>query len=343
MKLCAPRSALLLALLCSVSCPERCAAQCPTTLSPTVIASQCPNQSQLNTIKSQIAAQVSSMINNTLKACLLPYGATPLRPATSCQQILIAYPTSSSGLYWVKNSTGVAVQIYCRFDTFTNFSFFGVNTSNGYARVASVNFTTDTNSQCPSSLASITVSGHNLCHKTTGGVCDSVTISTFGFSWQTVCGKIAGYEVGTSGAFAGTTVSIDNPYVDGVSITYGYPRNHLWSYGIGAYESNQANGHNCPCARGPNPTAFVGNNWYCESGVPTSTTYKTYTYAVDDVLWDGMTCGGVETSCCLPTVQPWFCQKLSSPVLSNLEMRLCTNDALTVGDVALEQWEFYIQ
>ena len=50
-----------------------------------------------------------------------------------------------------------------------------------------------------------------------------------------------GYQFGSPGAFEhlyehpGTT--IDEAYIDGVSITYGTPRTHIWSYTAGASES----------------------------------------------------------------------------------------------------------
>ena len=65
------------------------------------------------------------------------------------------------------------------------------------------------------------------------GGCDSVNISTKGVgTYQTVCGKLAAYQIGSTDAFercgsnpAGTLNpllpnTIDDPYVDGVSITY---------------------------------------------------------------------------------------------------------------------------
>lgn len=289
------------------------------------------------------------MFNSTLQGCFQPFGSSQFKPATSCKQILVAYPTSTSGYYWVLNSTGIAIQVYCRFDRFTNFTFFGLNTTNGFARVTSVNMTSDPTLQCPSGLATNTQSGHRLCEEgTTGSACNSVTIPTLGLRWQSVCGRIAGYEEGVTNAFAGTTTSIDAAYVDGVSITYGSPRNHLWSYGIGAYESNTANGHNCPCSSGPSAPTFVGNNWYCESAVPTQNTYsgqKNIVYAMSDLLWDGQMCNLGETGCCLGSFsyQPWFCVRLPSSMVVNLEMRLCSSNALTSKNVGLEQWEFYVQ
>ena len=64
--------------------------------------------------------------------------------------------------------------------------------------------------------------------------------------------------------------SLDQGYMDGVSITHGQPRHHIWSYAAGAFETTNAHS-SCPCsiAQGSRPPGFIGNNsYYCESGSP---------------------------------------------------------------------------
>ena len=58
------------------------------------------------------------------------------------------------------------------------------------------------------------------------------------------------------------------------SITQGLPRQHVWTYVAGNGENN----YDCPCSNGSSATvpAFVGSDYYCESG-PLAT----------DPLWDG--------------------------------------------------------
>ena len=78
----------------------------------------------------------------------------------------------------------------------------------------------------------------------------------------------------------GETVTIDQTYVDGLSITRGSPRQHLWALAVGLsknYDSGQA----CPRDHDPfnfdNVPDFVGDHFYCESGFATSTSGKTAT------------------------------------------------------------------
>ena len=83
-----------------------------------------------------------------------------------------------------------------------------------------------------------------------------------------------GYQVGSPDGFNqyhGMS-SLNQGYMDGVSITYGYPRHHIWSYVAGAFET-RSTPSNCPCspAQGGEPQEFIGSNHYCESGYPSNT------------------------------------------------------------------------
>ena len=77
-----------------------------------------------------------------------------------------------------------------------------------------------------------------------------------------MCGRVRGYQFGD--LEVGWTSNINRPYVGGVSITHGSPRQHLWTYVVG--RSERATGNNgCPCANGdasPAPS-FVGEHYYC--------------------------------------------------------------------------------
>ena len=58
-------------------------------------------------------------------------------------------------------------------------------------------------------------------------------------------------------------LSINAACLDGVSITVGNPRKHVWSYAAGFSKLHNINDINCPCAKYP---VYVGDNYYCESG-----------------------------------------------------------------------------
>ena len=104
-------------------------------------------------------------------------------------------------------------------------------------------------------------------------VCSSATFSTNGTSYQNVCGMARGYQKGITPAFYDSTSplsSINSPYVAGLSITYGNPRQHIWTYATGRYDHlNQHSSETnfiCPCANeggqsGPSSPSYVGMNY----------------------------------------------------------------------------------
>ena len=99
----------------------------------------------------------------------------------------------------------------------------------------------------------------------TGGTsvgCYSVRYPALGLSFTHVCGQVLGYMYSSVDGLdaVATTKVIDNPYVDGLSITYGSPRQHLWTY---------AAGHNgrCLChspTHASSSSSFVGQHFYCD-------------------------------------------------------------------------------
>ena len=171
---------------------------CVCTLTPTYINSGCPTQSRLDITYSciyylcysQIASNVDTLVS-AFQACINRVRSLQSNPATSCQQIYLAYNGSPSGQYWLVNATGTAFLATCRFDAFTSFSSFNPNITNGFAVLSSLNMA-DTTQQCPSVLKNMSSAGLRLCYKGVASSCPSLTVSTLGLSYQTVCGKVAG-------------------------------------------------------------------------------------------------------------------------------------------------------
>ena len=147
------------------------------------------------------------------------------------------------------------------------------------------------------------------------------------------------------GRFDQTDSAIDKAYVDGVSITHGNPRKHIWTLAAGLVETinTRFNHFRCPCnsPAGTQPPSFVGSDYYCESGLY-SEPWTTIVYS-DDILWDGERCDATEHSCCNPPDLPWFCKELPEPTSDDLEVRICTDQPLVDEDVPLEVIELYVQ
>ena len=202
--------------------------------------------------------------------------------------------------------------------------------------------------QCPASWSKISSPRASCGKKSTAGACDSLAIGTSGASYQTVCGRFRGYQLGTPDAFdpSSETVkrSIESTYVDGISITYGSPgrRQHIFTYAAGTSETGNSP-RSCPCARGAPAPTFVGSDFYCESAYTGSNTNDGITMLSADVLWDGQQCNGDEAACCNQQNLPWFCKTLPAPITGDLEVRLCTDGGTNEENMALEFFELYIK
>ena len=87
--------------------------------------------------------------------------------------------------------------------------------------------------------------------------------------------SVYGYQKGSPDAFGheeNSPVNLNGNYVDGISISSGYPHKHLWSYVAGLQDNFLAEGSNFdyPCSTGSLqwPPSHVGNDYFCESGNP---------------------------------------------------------------------------
>ena len=219
----------------------------------------------------------------------------------------------------------------------------------GWSRVAFLN-TSDPTEQCPAPWREINATSTlRLCGRqaSSGPSCSSVMYSTSGARYNRVCGRIIGCSFDSPDAFAGASSRIINdPYVDGISVTYGQPRMHIWSFAGGLDEDNAANaGSNCPCVNpGVTVPSYVGNNYFCETGNPGVWSGQMATYHVDDPLWDGEGCRP-NSECCSFNSPPWFTVQLPSSTTEEKEVRICGNDrgGTAHEDTPIQVMELYIK
>ena len=200
----------------------------------------------------------------------------------------------------------------------------------------------DAAQNCPSAWREYTSSSVRVCGRPTSssGGCTGTLYSTAGRQYSKVCGRATGYQVSSPDGFF--INSIDQSYVDGVSVTYGNPRNHIWTFGVGVTENSALHRpNNCPCwdSSAKQPPSFVGNNYFCESGNPSSNFQSGFLYS-SDKLWDGQQCSD-EGSCC--TGPPWFSMELPSSSTDDIEVRICGNEGTDNEDTPIELMEIYIQ
>lgn len=209
-----------------------------------------------------------------------------------------------------------------------------------WTRVVYINMTDPTHT-CPSAWQEYN-NPKRVCGRldiSKNGYCNSFLVETNNVEYSKVCGRVVGYPNGTVDAFEHniknpnqTEGSLDGHYVDGISITYGYPppRKHIWTLAAGALTEDYISG--CPC-QGPSSVAtspdYIGDNYFCESG------------SWDEPLWDGKGC---QTDwCCSFNSPPWFSVTLTPPTREQLEVRICGSNRRKWEDALVEVMELYIQ
>ena len=216
--------------------------------------------------------------------------------------------------------------------------------STKWRRVAHIDMT-DPAAKCPSGLREVSnrTTKQRACGRSGSySSCSSVTFPVE-VQYSHVCGRVRGYQYYSTEAFQpsyGRT--INDVYIDGISITHGNPRRHLWSYAANLNERYRGP-HNyiCPCAY-PDPDAqswyippFVDTDYYCESGFVTSYPAR---IAWEDPLWDGAGCVTPGNTCCQR--YGWF-HKQVQQTSDSIEVRWCA--CCTGEDVFTDLVEIWVQ
>ena len=103
-------------------------------------------------------------------------------------------------------------------------------------RVAYLNMT-DPSQQCPGAWMEYNTSGVRACsyrRPVSGSENCSATFYSIDQQYSKVCGRVISYQVGTPDGFLQfhNVTNLSRGYIDGVSITYGEPRHHIWSMSL---------------------------------------------------------------------------------------------------------------
>ena len=184
------------------------------------------------------------------------------------------------------------------------------------------------------------------------GGCSSATFNLHGIQYTHVCGKIISYQQGSPDAFCGLlpytnrTLTIDDNYVDGISLTHGRnPRKHIWTFAAALHEVTPPFYKSiCPCTNIHNSLTifippYVGRwllLWHCQwRSIPR------HIFHTNDPLWDGKGCGWLNT-CCSFNNPPWFMKNLPSSTSDDIEMRLCADQNRSDEDISFETVDLYV-
>ena len=243
----------------------------------------------------------------------------------SCTDIKTAHPSSPSGYYHTNGHT-----IYCNMDQLCG-------SGGGWTRLAYLDMS-DVTQSCPSGFRLYQIGGNRACGRPSSGSggCVSAKFFTNGISYSQVCGRVEGYsKTSPDGIYNGNPQhnNLNSYYLDGVSITRGSPRQHVWTFIATAQTSIVVGGiFNCPCSPGSvqQVPSFMGNNYYCEGGA-------------GDPLWDGQGCVAIETTCCSSSYLPWFYRQYNTTTTDYIELRVCGDQSTPDEDVPVGLYEIYVK
>ena len=221
-------------------------------------------------------------------------------------------------------------------------------------RVAYLNMNNPTHECPPNWKQALINASTRVCGRPIGTTnCPGEYFSTRNLQYSKVCGRFIGYQNGSTDGFERhhrRADTIDAPYVDGVSVTHGMPRTHIWTFAAGVSEARVADyTSNCPCANAwaaenaERAPSFVGDNYFCESGNLGSGLDSRGIVFKEDPLWDGEQCEGV---CCADgsgSSPPWFSVSLPNPTTDDIEVRICGDEGTHNEDSPIQLLEIYIQ
>ena len=293
-------------------------------------------QQQISFLQNQ-TEQIISDLNQT-QQLLSEFGSPGQYSTLPIARCTILPPSSPSGYYWVRAIDGSAVRVYCDITR----SCGGV--TGGWMRVTELNMTNSSH-QCPSGLREHNDSNIRTCVKSEAlAGCSSVIFSNPNIAYSKICGRVQAYQINSTNAFRGRSdADIDSAYVDGVSLTHGTPREHIWTFAAALDVQGSSRSSLCPCngtleyeTRSPD---FVGIDYFCDSGTQFYSLSTQNQFYSRRPLWDGENCG--EYACCAFNNPPWFHKELQ-PSTSDIEIRVCRDEEGFNEDIAIELIQLFI-
>ena len=276
-------------------------------------------------------SSISLSIINTLTDKIAS-GIQDLHYFDSCESVANFPISLPSGMYRILSSGNTSIDRYCS----TTITLFCNGIPGRWKRIAYLN-TYENLVMCPDGFeVRSDTSNPPLCRRTdTIAGCSSVIYPSNGVSYSQVCGTVQVHPEGSPDSFLSVNhriprngQSVNQNYVDGVSLTYGDSpnRNHIWTYTAAITVRDDRRG--CDICDFMKPS-FIGTDFTC------------YTAYCDDLnncypstLWGNASqqCLGNET----------FYRQLSESTTDNVEMRVCRDQDRSDEDILISYVEIYV-
>ena len=271
------------------------------------------------------SAEVVYELSSTVQELLLKQNNTSSDPLLNfCSKIKKGQLYNQSGYYTINGKS-----IYCHMGELCG--------TDAWARLAYLNMSDPTQS-CPPGLRLYQSGEVRACGRpvTDGGSCASVQFPSNGIRYSQICGRVVGYQYGTTDA-----ANSNNAIADGVIITRGFSKQHVWTMMAGLIDSSLLYPlKRCSCSI--NNKVILSNHYFCESGNhDTSLQVKLFT---SDPLWDGQGCGSNEVPCCEAPGIPWFHRDYGNTITSDyIELKICGDEGTNNEDTPVKVYEIYVK
>lgn len=228
-------------------------------------------------------------------------GTTPALPASSCQQIYNLHPSAPSGFYWIRANNGSNIFTHCDLQYIVGFS-------RGWMRIAKLSKTTQ-GADCFKGLTHSSYDNRSCIPEVTGSTCSQLIFSS-STTYSNVRGVWRIYGVGSLNGFGSTPRSINEMYVDGVSITYGTQPNRK---------------HIRTLAASSKPTCL-----------PSWTFFGAYDY-------NCMRVEPLNATSCARSCHGKFNKQLNEFTTEDIEVRVCRRQERHNADIIMQEFELFVQ
>ena len=273
------------------------------------------------------ATNISLTTINTLTDRLAS-GIQDLHTFDSCAAVLAILIPLPSGMYNIRSGDSAMKQQYCMF------SCNGI--SDSWTRIAYLNIDENPIS-CPSELEvrSADTANPPLCRRDSNiAGCSSVIYPSNGTSYSQVCGTVRLHQQETPDGFQSHNIniprnnqSVNQNYVDGVSLTHGTSPNraHIWTYTAVIKFGDDID--RCTICDRDKPF-YIGTNFTC-----TAEHCIAWPCDLTNAIWtNGLPCFGNET----------FYRQLSESTTDNIEMRVCRDQGRHDEDILISYVELFV-
>lgn len=158
---------------------------------------------------------------------------------------------------------------------------------------------------------------------------DEQNFSAYGIEYTEVRGNVTMKQFSSTDAFRrlNATSNINDIYLDGASFTSTNTagnREHIFSYAIGIYKNEIGNQYTCPSTGGAPAPAFVGTDFFCESG-NSGSSFSLITY--DELLFSNSE----------------FIKTFSTPRKSPIDMRVMNDQYIDDEGINLASYYVYVR